>query len=246
MQENLNVRVCDLILGETAMRLTLAMMIGAALAVPAHAQFARPESCERIATTQFDNCTVSNIFRCEAEAFTFWIETLDAHGALTIETRNADHGSMAFYFPSDGAAIEVTTTKAHPRDTIRLGAAEDLIAGELAIFGMTRPVSGQTRYGYAGETAELAGETLARIVFEGSIVMPPPMPKLSGGGSFLYSDRLDLLIEEEVRYDGEMSGNSYRLAHLSLPGQARFGDETPGFGCGEMSRLAPLDTQVPA
>jgi hypothetical protein len=235
--------MCDLIIGETAMRLTLALTIAVGLAVPAHAQFARPETCERIATTQFDNCTVSNIFRCEAEAFTFWIETLDADGALTVETRNADHGSMAYYFASEDASIQLTTTKAHPRDTIRLGAAEDLIAGELAIFGMTRPVSGQTRYGYAGETTELAGETLARIAFEGSIVLPPPMPDLSGGGSFLYSDRLDLLIEEEVRYEAALEGESYRLAHLALADQAGFGDETPGYGCGEMSFLVPRDVE---
>lgn len=228
------------------MRLTLALTFAAGLAMPAHAQFARPESCVRVATTQFDNCTVSNIFRCQAEAFTFWIETLEADGAVTVETRNADHGSMAYYFASVDASIQVTTTKAHPRDTIRLGAAEDHIAGQLTIFGMTRPVSGHTDYGYSGETTELAGETLARIAFNGSIVLPPPMPDLSGGGSFLYSDRLDLLIEEEVRYDGEMVGESYRLKHLSLPGQARFGDETPSYGCGEMSRMTPLDAQVPA
>jgi hypothetical protein len=243
MQENLNVRICDLIIGETAMRLTLALCLAASFAVPVHAQTARPDSCERIATTQLDNCSVTNTFRCQGEAFSYWIENLDADAVLTIETRNANHGSMSVFYVGQDLSMEISQSKAHPRDTIQNGSAEDRIAGELEVFGMKRPISGQSQYGHAGETVVLAGETFARIVFTGAIQLPPPMPPLSGGGTLLYSDRLDLLIEEEVRYEAALESESYRLAHLALADQAGFGDETPGYGCGEMSFLVPRDAE---
>jgi hypothetical protein len=228
------------------MRLILALSLAASHGAPANAQTVRPESCERIATAQLDNCSVANIFRCSGEVFTFWIETLDADNILTIETRNADHGSMSVIFVGQGVSMQVTQSKAHPRDTIRNGTAEDRVAGEFELFGMKRPIAGKTRYGHAGETTVLAGETFARIAFTGSVKLPPPMPEISGGGTLLYNDRLDLLVEEDVRYDAGSGADSYRLSHLSLPGQARFGDETPGYGCGELSGLPPKGAEVPA
>ena len=205
----------------------------------------RPGSCERTATAQYDNCSIANIFRCTGQS-AFWIETLDVDNILSIETRNADHGSQSIAFVGQDFSMRLVQSKAHPRDTILNGSAADTITGEFEMFGMVRPISGESRYGHAGETSVLAGETFARISFVGTVVFPPPVPETVGDGTFLYSDRLDLLIEETVRYDVGGVVDAYSLAHLALPGQAGFGDETPGYGCGELSLLSHTRTEAPA
>lgn len=205
----------------------------------------RPESCERLATVQYDNCSVTNTFRCADQSPAFWVEMVDADNMLTIETRNIDHGTQLWNFDGQGVTMRFSQSKAHPRDTIRNGSAEDTITGEVDLFGVVGPVSGETSYGHSGETMALAGESFARIAFQGSIVAPWPMPEIMGGGTFLYSDKLDLLIEEEVRVDHPVF-EVYRLAHLALAGQNGFGDETPGYGCGQLSRLVPRTAEAPA
>ncbi len=206
----------------------------------------RPASCVRVATAQYDNCSIDNIFRCSDDGIAFWIESLDANDLLTIETRNSDHGSLSVDFVGQGVTMFLSQSKAHPRDTILNGTAEDTITGEFELFGMKRPIFGETKYGHAGETAVLAGVTFARIAFNGIVTLPQPMPAMTGGGTYLYSDALDLLIEEEVLFDGGAGVEPYRLAHLSLPDQAGFGDETPGYGCGELSQLSRRSTEAPA
>lgn len=224
--------------------LVLGMVIGPALPVAAEPSTARPQGCERIATAQFDNCSVTNLFRCPDSTVAFWIETIDADGVMTIETRNPDHGTLSVIYVGQGVSMRMTQTAAHPRDTLRTGAAEDSLTGEMEMFGMTRAISGRTSYAHAGETTELAGETFARIAFTGTVELPPPMPETSGGGTFLYHEGRDLLIEERVSFDLGGIGETYSLAHLSLPGQARFGDKTPGYGCGEMSRLGGPEAEA--
>lgn len=223
----------------------LCLTLGAALPAAAEDLTSRPESCERTATAQYDNCSIANIFRCTGPS-AFWIETLDVDNILSIETRNADHGSQSIAFVGQDLSMRLAQSKAHPRDTILNGSAADTIVGEVEMFGMVRPISGETRYGHAGETTVLAAETFARISFVGTVVFPPPMPETAGGGTFLYSDRLDLLVEEAVRYDVGGVVDAYNLAHLALPGQDGFGDETPGYGCGELSRLSYPRTEAPA
>jgi hypothetical protein len=230
------------------MRTFLILACLACLAPPALAQglSQRPASCERVATAQYDNCSVVNHFRCTGESFAFWIETLDADAILMIELRNAAHGSMFVDYVGMGSSLTLSQTEAHPRDVIRTGSGSDQISGTFKLFGMSRPLSGNTSYGHAGETAEIAGEIFARISFAASVVFPPPVGDMGGSGTFLYSDRLDLLLEEEQRFDFSGAPADYRLARLSLPGQTGFGDETPDIGCGEMS-LVPLHApQVPA
>jgi hypothetical protein len=204
----------------------------------------RPESCERAATVQYDNCSIVNIFRCSTGA-AFWIESLDSDNILTIETRNADHGSTSISYVGQGASMHISQSTAHPRDTIRNGAASDKIVGLFGLFGMSRPISGETNYSHSGETDVLAGETLARIDFAGSVSFPPPMSEIKGSGTILYSDRLDLLIEEKIRFEIGSTLESYSLVHLSLPGQKGFGDETPGYGCGELSLMSRTATEAP-
>jgi hypothetical protein len=230
-----------------AMRNVLILACLTATAQPATAQEAtlRPESCARLATVQYDNCSITNIFRCGDGVAAFWIESLDADDILTVETRNADHGSETLDFVGQGVSIRMTQTKAHPRDTITNGTADDSITGEFQIFGMSRPIVGQTSYGYAGEETVLAGVTFARIAFNGSVTLPPPMPAMTGGGTYLYSEDLDLLIEESVNFDAETDGETFRLAHLSLAGQDGFGDETPGYGCGQLSQLRLNPAEIP-
>jgi hypothetical protein len=222
----------------------LACLVGPVTPVLAQTVPQRPESCERKATAQFDNCSTTNIFRCDGEAFQFWTETLDGDGILVIETRNAAHGSMQVYYVGQDTSMEIYQSEAHPRDTIRNGTAEDTIDGTFELFGMRRPVSGRNSYSHDGETVSLADESFARIAFVGSVTLPPPMQEISGRGTFLYSDRLDLLIEEEVRYDFDGIADAYKLARLSLPGQKGFGDETPNVGCGEMSQMMPPATKA--
>lgn len=230
------------------MRSFLALCITFLSAAPLAAEdlTLRPQSCVRAATVQYDNCSIANIFKCTGQPAAFWIETLDSDNILTIETRNADHGSMTIAFVGQDISMKLTQTKAHPRDTIRIGSATDTVEGEMEIFGMKRPLSGRTSYGYAGETIVLAGETFGRIAFQGGIALPPPMPEMTGGGTFLYSDRLDLLIEEAVTIDAGTGLDGHNLSKLSLPGQAGFGDETPGYGCGELSKLDLGGEEVPA
>jgi hypothetical protein len=204
----------------------------------------RPVGCERIATAQYDNCSIANVFRCPGEA-AFWIETLDKDNLLTIETRNADHGSMSVTYAGQDVSMQLTQSKMHPRDVIREGLGSDQVVGTFTMFGMSKPISGETEYSHIGETEVLAGETFARIAFVGSVTLPPPMPKMEGSGSFLYSDRLDLLVEEETRFNFSGAPETHRLAHLALPGQKGFGDETPGYGCGELSHLSLPMTKAP-
>ncbi|MCU0829815.1 MAG: hypothetical protein MUE52_21165 [Tabrizicola sp.] len=230
------------------MRLAILLCVTVCAAFPAEALdlSQRPESCERIATAQYDNCSIANIFRCPGEQAAFWIETLDADSILTIETRNADHGSQSIVFVGQDFSMRLVQSKAHPRDTILNGSAADTIVGELDMFGMVRPITGETRYSHAGETVVLAGETFARISFVGTVELPPPMPETVGDGTFLYSERLDLLVEEVVRADVGGVIDASQLAHLALTGQDGFGDETPGYGCGELSGLPLLETEAPA
>ncbi|MDZ4088294.1 MAG: hypothetical protein U1E69_16015 [Tabrizicola sp.] len=244
MQENLNVRIRDLISGE-AMRLAFlpCLTVCSASLAAADGSALRPESCSRLATAQYDDCSVANVFRCADGAPAFWIESRDAYG-LTVETRNLNHGSVMWDLVGQGMVVRLDQSKAHPRDTIQNGRAEDRIVGELELFGRTQPISGETSYGYFGETTVLAGETFARITFSGVIRMPPPVPDIDGGGLFLYSDRLDLLLEEEVRVDLETGSSVYRLTRLALSGQAGFGDETPRDGCGEISGLSLPGSEV--
>lgn len=215
---------------------SLGMAIFAAPQAVAEDLSLRPESCARLATVQYENCSVTNTFRCTDQSVAFWIETVDADNILTIETRNADHGTQSWNFVGQDVIMRFSQSKAHPRDTIRNGSAKDTIEGEVDLFGVVGPVTGETSYSHAGETMTLAGESFARIAFQGAIVAPWPISEIVGGGTFLYSDKLDLLIEEEVRVDHPVA-ETYRLSHLALAGQDGFGDETPGYGCGQLSRL---------
>jgi hypothetical protein len=187
-----------------------------------------------------------NVFRCTGEPFAFWLETIDADAAQVIEMRNAAHGSMYIEYVGMNSSVQTWQSQAHPRDTIRTGSGADEILGTIEIFGMKRPISGKAAYSYSSEMTVLADEEFARIDFVGSVFLPPPMGEMRGSGTFLYSDRLDLLIEDETRLDYIGAPKNYRLARLSLPGQKGFGDETPGVGCGEMSQLSTRQTGAPA
>jgi hypothetical protein len=224
--------------------LVLPMAICPALSATAEVLTVRPESCERLATAQFDNCSVANIFRCQGDEAAFWIETIDADNMMIAEARNVDHSTLSVAYLGQGASMRLSQSKAHPLDTIRDGSGKDIIEGEFRLFGMSRPVYGHTDYGHAGESTQLAGETFARIAFTGSVALPPPMPETKGDGTLLYSEKLDLLVEERVHYEVGGTVDAYNLSHLSLSGQARFGEEIPRFGCGELSFLPDNKTEA--
>lgn len=228
------------------MRLALVLPIAICPALDAAAddRTHRPEGCERVLTAQFDNCTVSNTFRCQNEAAAFWIETIDGDNLMAVEARNADHGTLSVDYVGQGLSMQISQSKAHPRDTVRNGSGADTILGTMNFFGMSRPLSGTTSYGHVGETRDLAGQTFARIAFYGSAVFPPPMPEAKGDGTLLYSAKIDVLIEERVHYDlgGKIEANN--LVHLALPGQSGFGEEVPRHGCGELSFLSDHRTEA--
>jgi hypothetical protein len=248
MQEDLNVRMDDLIMGETTMRsvLILASIVSPAFPLAAEVAPQRPKSCERIATAQYDNCSVTNLFRCTGEGFAFWVETVDAEFAMMVETRDATHSSLHIDYVGLDTSLSLTSSSPHPRDIVRDGSGADSITGSIEMFGLTRPVFGKTRYDHSGKKTLLAEQSFARIDYDGAVSFPPPMGDVQGSGSFLYNDALDLLIEEETRFDLGAGAESYRLARLSLPGQKGFADETPGVGCGEMSHMTLPGLQVPA
>jgi hypothetical protein len=227
------------------MRRLFLLFLGLAAAAPVAAQDApmRPLSCERIATAQFDNCSVTNAFRCDEGEIAFWIETIDDDNLLIIETRNPDHGTVSVDYVGQGISMRLSQSKAHPRDTIRNKLGSDTISGDIVLFGMLRPISGETSYVHAGETVDLAGRTFARISFKGSIQFPAPMPEIRGEGTLLYDGDLDLYVEERIAFDFGGDGDRYAIAHLALPGQEGFGDETPGYGCGVLSWLPQSSTE---
>ncbi len=226
--------------------LALCLLTGSALPVAAQGLLTRPESCKRIVTAQYDDCTVTNTFRCAEVEEPFWIESVDDDGLLTIETRNADHGSVRLEYLAEGVSMRVVQSKAHPRDIVVAGSGQDTIVGQFTVFGMTRPVTGKTSYAFAGEKADHPGTPFVRITFVGEVVMPYPMPAFVGSGSMLYSDALDVLIAEETRFDEGLVEKPINLTQLALSGDAGFGDEFPKYGCGELSRLALPDGKDPA
>ncbi len=226
--------------------IALCLLAGTAPPAASDEAFTRPESCERIATAQYDDCSVTNTFRCQDADQPFWVESIDADNFLMIETRNADHGTIKFDYVAEGLSMSLVQSKAHPRDVIRAGTGQDTIVGELTVFGMTRTISGATSYAHAGETVDHSGMVFARINFRQKVTMPYPVPSFEGSGSMLYNAVLDLLVAEDTRFDEGLPSEPVGLSRLSLPGHAGFGEENPQFGCGEYSWNTAISPEDPA
>jgi hypothetical protein len=230
-----------------AMRLLFALcLITAAGPVCGQDALKRPQSCQLVATSQYDDCSVTNAYRCDpAEPVAFWLEEIDSDGLLSIETRAADHGTTGLIFEGEGEVMRMTTVTEHPSRALITGQRLEEATGTLTMFGMKQSFAGSASYVYAGEMAEMAGTRFHRMDFGGSITFPDPVGSITIKGTYLFQEQLDLLIEETYEMtDAGSPVERVRLRSVTLDGQPGFGSTQPGYGCGELSLNAVLQTEA--
>jgi hypothetical protein len=101
MQKNLNVRTCDLILGETAMRTCLILASLTLTAAPALAgTWSAPEGCEAFMTVQSKACRVSHYYRCSTDnPGDQWRVDMDQEGPFFTSRINSEAEWVESYDP---------------------------------------------------------------------------------------------------------------------------------------------------
>lgn len=214
----------------------------------------RPDSCVRVATAQYSDCDVYNHFKCTGTSpVVYRVESVDESGVLTIETYDANHGAIGLSDSSGEMASSITTQTEHPRLALETGLRNERFEGTINGFGATLTLQGQSTYRYTGERLKLTGETFHRMPFDAEVLSEGTAFGEDMGfsmtveGSMLFTDKLDLWLEEASRskfdQDAEEVSN---LRLLSLPGQDGFGDEAPMFGCSGISHLKLWTPEVPA
>lgn len=200
--------------------------------------FVRPPGCVRIATSQHNNCEVNNLFRCSgAGVLPYRSEDTDEAGVLAVSTLDADYNLVEVGEEHVDSSVTMRVTGSTLPEVIATGQGSQDMVGELRLLGMRRPLSGAGTSVYDGETVEWAGIVFRRIEADGHIDMPPPMGRMTGGGSVLYNADLDLAVDEIVWTSGMGHDTHKQLKALALPGQPGFGVEVPSFGCPHVSGL---------
>lgn len=247
MRGKLNVRMCDLIKGGVMMRTILALGLIAGTAAPAAADdFAlRPKTCERLITAQYSDCEVMNLFRCTTDGSAIYrMEYHEADGLNLVETLDEDFRSLTALDPSGRGGFSFDPAKSSntpPHEIMEAGIGRMVAVGELAIFGMSRPVNVEIEFTYEGDTQDIGGVIFQR--FEGSMVfeMPAPVGSTSGRIVMGYAPEHDVYIELETAlpYTGDDTDNWTVLKAVSLPDQPGFGTTTPTFGCQQISLVLP-------
>lgn len=239
MREKLNVRICDLTLGETAMRkfVILACLTAPAAPVLAEGFAPRPDSCELIATMQKSNCEVENTYRCHAADGVFYrVEYFEELGLSQL-------GRMTAEFAPESSVDEVgdgmyfnPSNAVPPMEMIHLGTSVQNLDGLISLFGLKQPISGTATYTATGKTVELAGKTFETLDGEMSISMPNAGLVITGRTVIAYQNDIDLLLEIETSLDFGNHETSHTV-EVALRGQTGFGDETPRHGCMSLSTL---------
>ena len=238
-QEELNVRMCDLILGETAMRKFVILGCLAALASPAVAEgFApRPESCKLIATMQKSDCEVENTYKCPADGRAFYrVEYFEDVGLTQIGQMTANFATESSVDERGDGMYFDQSDALHPKEMIRLGTSVQNLDGLISLFGLKQPINGTAKYTTRGETVELAGKAFETLDGEMSISVPNAGVVITGRTVIAYQRDIDLLLEIETSLDFGDHKTSHAV-EVALPGQTGFGDETPRHGCTGLSSL---------
>jgi len=200
--------------------------------------FVRPASCVRIATSQYDICEVWNLFRCTGAGLQpYRAEDVDEEGVLAVATLDADYNLVEGVDQGVDSSVTMTVEGSTFAEVIATEKGSNEMVGELRLLGMRRPIYGAGTTVYEGETVEWAGVVFHRIKADAYIDMPPPMGRMTGGGSVFYNADLDLAVDEIVWTQGMGNDTRKQLKALALPGQLGFGAEMPSFGCQHVSGL---------
>jgi hypothetical protein len=199
----------------------------------------RPESCERLATIQYDDCEVENLFRCaRREGEYFRSEYADAYEIYSIQIEDPVSSTVDLHFLYQSGGTNLAYSGGTPADAIATGRSEQKITGFLSLFGMRRPISGESTYIYEGQTEEIGGLTYHLLISKDRAVLPPPMGEAQGSSVYLLNKEADLFIQKESNFSllpGKVK--TTRMVELSRPGQPGFTDEVARYGCGDISRL---------
>lgn len=214
----------------------------------------RPASCERIATAQYSDCNVSNHFKCpDSSPVIYRVESVDQDGLLTVETYDENQGAVGLVDSSGDMWASFVAQTEHPRVALTTGLRDERFEGALNVLGAPMSLKAKGAYRYSGETLSIAGETFHRMPFEADLITEGTIFGTAitfvmlAEGSMIFNERLDLWIVDIARTkidDEPEEISSLRL--LSLAGQDGFGIEVPTFGCGAISLLPPVSSEVPA
>jgi hypothetical protein len=215
----------------------LVIMCGAVELAFAQSFAARPQSCVLVVTSQYDDCTVDQRYRCAESGDSFlWIESHDSHGLTGVSRTDANY---AFTSTQDawGEGIFLETIEStHPRDTLRTGVGQHRGVGHFTLFGIEKPISVSEMMTYDGEIARAADRDFHKITAQIEVIMPQPMVAVTGYTVYGYLPEDDILVELE--YQLQLlggAGDVTRLISAATAGQDGFGSQVPEFGCAGLS-----------
>lgn len=230
------------------MRASLALCLTAGSALPSGADiFTRPEDCERLATVQYDNCRVENVFRCAKDTDKYIrIENADSEEFYSVWTYNFRTETASLNY-RDGTETTYRYSGDQIEDAVKHGSAQEHFESEIFMFGLRKPISGEHNYFYDGETEVIAGLEFHKLRAETVRVNPYPMGDDRSRQLLLLNTENDLaVVTEEADVSDPENTLTVRMKELALPGQAGFGDETARYGCAQISRADFDPTETPA
>lgn len=223
-------------------------LVGSAFPAAAEDVFQRPESCVRVATAQYDDCTVSNQFRCGAEGAVFGREeTYGPKGLLDVGTDFPDEQVLRFDSPIEGEDVVVRYVGGDLEEALREGTTNGSSVIELEGWPPEDSMTSDEVYRYFGETVEVAGKRFHRIDVTVTVSLSVTGRLFQTKEVRLYDDESELLVTEKSETkSNSMPDSSLALVTLALPGQPGFASETPIHGCPPTSSRALPHLEVPA
>jgi hypothetical protein len=245
--------MCDLILGETAMRKFVIFAVLTALpnATLAEALFPRDASCTHELTVQYASCTVKTYFVCGPDAGTIRAEEVepDKSRVALLYDRNlslivgGDAMGLSRTYPVQGTVISLDW------DALMAG-QETTYQMEMVMemFGLTRsgPYLGKFRLGR--DSIVVSEIQLVPLIEDANWELPEPIGTITGRQTHYISDDLDFPIfgEGSSSMKGNNKSNGKIPAEILFPGDPGFESEQPKYGCPGLSSLSGVMTERPA
>lgn len=211
----------------------LCLIAGAALPAGAEDSLQRPKGCVLVATVQDDHCAATNYFKCTgAGPVTYRKEVHYGGGQVEIHSYDANYGGLEIVSPAGGAHYTIRSSGDHPRAVIAAKKVGKIEHATISRGSKTQTAEMVLNYTYSGKTRELGGVTFQRLEYATTIAFPASGSVLQTSGNNLYSEKLDLLVNELEVSDGQGGpSRKIKLKSLALDGQKGFGATKPKFGC---------------
>jgi hypothetical protein len=225
--------MCDLILGETAMRKFVIFVVTISATLPVRADVTMPPgTCSVVAVARYSDCSQVNVVKCTGEKAPLYRYEAFSEGEIFTLTWDEASDIVTFANPYDDADGAVLRLGGHRlAEALAAGSMSFVADGDLTIMGMTKPFSAKADYRYEGKATISSEKDLTLVDAIVWLKPPPPMEDMVVELTIARDPATGLSVPQMARISGEAADNDPTLELLSYPGEPGFKPEFDASDC---------------